>query len=65
MIGNRAKLMYINDNEEKNISEWNLLHDIINPPKNSKNIDSHYSLILHPCMNTKKWKRSSKNSEFY
>ena len=28
---------HINDNEVNKISEWNLLHDIINPTKQNKN----------------------------
>ena len=44
----------IYNNEVKNISECNLLHEIINPPKCAKNLNSHYSPILHGCMNTKK-----------
>ena len=42
----------IYDNEVNNISECNLLHDIINPPKLTKNLNSHYSPIIHGCMNT-------------
>ena len=56
MIENRDKLIHIHDNEVKNIDDWNLLHDIINPPKCAKNINIHYSPILHGCMNTKKGK---------
>ena len=37
-----------------NISEWNLLHDIVNPTKHNKNINSHYLPILSVCMNTRK-----------
>ena len=44
----------MHDNEVKNIAECNLLHDIINPPKHAKNINNHYSPILHGCMNTRK-----------
>ena len=46
----------IHDNEVKNISECNLLHDIINPPKRTKNINSYYYTILNRCMNTRKVK---------
>ena len=35
------------------ILEWNLLHDILKPSKNNKNINIHYSPILHGCMNTR------------
>ena len=41
----------MHDNEVNNISEWNLLHDIINPYKLTQNINSRYSTILHGCMN--------------
>ena len=44
----------IHDNKVNNISEWNLLHDILNPPKPKKNLNIQYSPILHGCMNTKK-----------
>ena len=36
------------------LTECNLLHDIPNPPKNTKHLNSHYSLILKLCMNTRK-----------
>ena len=51
----------IQNNEVKNISECNLLHDIINPSKRTKNLNSHYSPILHGCMNTRKGKSKFKN----
>ena len=47
MIENRNKIIYIHDKEVNNLSEYNLLHDIINPPIRAKNINSHYSPILH------------------
>ena len=47
-------MIYIHDNEVKNIAECNLLHDIINPPNHTKNISSHYYRILHGCMNIRK-----------
>ena len=46
----------VHNNEVKNIAECNLLHDIINPPKRTKNINSRYSPILHGCMNTRRGK---------
>ena len=55
-------MIYINDNELKNIDECNLLHDIINPPKRAKNINSHYSPILNECINTRKGRAKFKNS---
>ena len=42
----------IHDKELNNIAGCNLLHIIINPPK--QKIDFHYSTILYGCMNTKK-----------
>ena len=44
----------IHNNEANNIAECNLLHDIINPPKRAKILNSDYSHILHVCMNTRK-----------
>ena len=61
MIENRDKLIHIHDNEVKNISECNLLHNIINPHKRAKNINIHYSPILHGCMNTRKGIEQLKN----
>ena len=33
-------------------AECNLLHDILNPPKCTNLINSHYFPIIHICMNT-------------
>ena len=46
----------IHDNEVNNISECYLLHDIINPPRCTKHLNSHYSPIIHGCINTRKAK---------
>ena len=51
----------IYNNEVKNISECNLLHEIINPPKRAKKLTIHYSRIIHVCMNTKKGRAKFKN----
>ena len=51
----------IQNNEVKNIDEYNLLYDTINPPKRAKSLNSPYSPILHGCMNTRKWKVEFKN----
>ena len=51
----------IHDNELNNIAECNLLHDMINTPKHTKNLISHYSPILHGFMNTRKSKERFKN----
>ena len=44
----------IHDKKVNKLSECNLLHDIINSFKRTKNINSHYYLILHGCINTQK-----------
>ena len=54
-------MMRIHDEEVNNIAECHLLHDIINPPKLTKNLNIHYSPIPHGCMNTKKGKEKFKN----
>ena len=51
----------IHDNEVNKIYECNLLHDILNPSKLTKNINSHYSPILHGFMNTIKGKAKFNN----
>ena len=56
MIKNRNEMIYINDNKVKNIAYCNLLQDIINPPKHTKNINSHYYPIIHGCTNIRKGK---------
>ena len=47
--------------EVNNISECNLLHDIINPFKHTENTNSPYSPILHVFMNTCKVKAKFNN----
>ena len=47
---------HIHDNKVNKIAECNLLHDMLNPSKCTKNINIHYSPILHGCMNTRKGK---------
>ena len=49
------------DNEVNNISELNVLHDIINPSKHTENLNIYYSHIIHVCMNTRKGKTKFKN----
>ena len=61
MIENRNEIIYIHDNKVKNIYEYNLLHDIINPPKRAKNINRHYYPILYECINIRKGKAKFKN----
>ena len=50
----------IHNNEVKNIAEYNLLHDIINPPKSAKDLNSRYSPIIR-CMNTRQYRSRFKN----
>ena len=47
---------FIHDNKVTNIAECNLLNDIMNPPKHTKNINRHYSPILRGCMNVRRGK---------
>ena len=42
----------VHDNNVNNIAECNLLHDMLNPSKFSKTINSHYSPKLHRYINT-------------
>ena len=37
----------IHNNKVNNIVGRNLLHEILNPSKSTKNVNSHYSPILH------------------
>ena len=54
-------MVRMHNNEVRNIAEWNLLHDVINPPKRAKKLMRHYSPIIHGCMNTIKGKVKFKN----
>ena len=51
----------IHNKEVKNIAECNLIHDIINLPKRSKILNTHYYPILHGCMNTRNVRGEFKN----
>ena len=51
----------MHDKDVNKIAECNLLHDIINPPKRAKKLNSHYSPILQGFMNTRKGKKRFKN----
>ena len=52
---------FINKKEVNTISELNLLHDILNPSKSTKDINTHYSPILHVCIDTRKGKAKFKD----
>ena len=43
----------IHGNKVNIISECNLLNDILNSSKHTKNINIYHSLILHACINTR------------
>ena len=60
-IENQNEIIYVHDNEVENIFECNLLHEKINPPKRTKNMDSHYSPILCLYMNTRKGRTNINN----
>ena len=50
-IENWNDLIHIHEKEVNKIAKYNLLYGIINPPKRAKNINIHYSPILHGFMN--------------
>ena len=50
----------IQNNEVKNVAGCNLIYDITNFPKRAKSKNSHYSPILHECINTIKGKANIK-----
>ena len=54
-------MIHIFDKEVNKISECNLLHDIINPTKRATHLNSHYSNIIHCCLNTRKGRAKFKN----
>ena len=51
----------IYDNKLNDISELNLLHDILIPSERTKSINNYYCPILHGC----KGKAGFKNFEYY
>ena len=65
MIKNRDKLIHINDDEVMNISEWNLIHDIINPPQRAKIRIATTPLFYIDVLILEKGERCSKTSKFY
>ena len=60
-IENYIDMTHIHDREVNKISEWNLLHDIINPTKCTKNLNIHYYPILYVCINTRNGRAIFKN----
>ena len=54
-------MVHIHDKEVNNISECNLIHDMINPPKCARIININYPPILHGCMNTREGRTNFKN----
>ena len=49
----------IHNNKVNNIDQCNLLQDILNPPKCTKILNSHYFRIIHGCMKTRKGEQPS------
>ena len=60
-IENQNYMTRIHEKKVNKISEWNLLHDIIDPPKFIKKLNCHYSSIIHGYMNTRRGKEKLKN----
>ena len=60
---NSMNFMY--DKKVNSIADCNLLHDILNPSKHTKNINSHYPPILHVCNITKNWGTNSPPVIYY
>ena len=61
-IEKQNDMIHIHDKEVNNIAEWNLIQDIINPPKRAKILNIHYYPILHGWMNTRNGREKFKNS---
>ena len=51
----------INEKEVNETAEYNLLHDIFNPTKPAKNLNSHYSPIIKGSNNTRHGREKFKN----
>ena len=51
----------IHDNDVNNKDEFNLLHDILNTFKRTKNTNYRYSPILNGCTNTRRDRGKYKN----
>ena len=56
---------FMHNNRVNNIAEYNVLHGILNYSKRTKNISSHYYLILHGFMNTHRVNAKFKIIESY
>ena len=55
----------IHDSKVITTAGYNLLHDILNPSKFTKNINIHYSPIQHGCMNTCRGKTNLRIFKYY
>ena len=60
-IESQIGVTFIHLNKVDKLYECNLIHDIPNPPKHTKNLNSHYSPILQVCMNARTGKTKFKN----
>ena len=54
-------MMCIYNKDVSKIAKFNLLHDMMNPPKRAKSLYSHYTPILPECMDTIKRRAKFKN----
>ena len=61
-IENRNYMMPMHNDKVNKISEFNLLHDIINPPKHNRNLHRHYYPIGYGCIHTREGREKLKNS---
>ena len=61
-IENKNDMTRIHKKWVNKIDEWDLLHDIINPPKIIKILNSHQYHILNRFMNTRHGREKFKNS---
>ena len=60
-IESRNDITHIHLKEVNKVYECHLLHDKINPLKCAKNLSSHFSTILHGCINTRQGRSKYEN----
>ena len=46
-IESQSDIIHEQDKEVNKVSEYNLLHYMINPPKHAKYLNNHYSNMTH------------------
>ena len=52
---------FLHANQVNKRAELNLIHDILNPPKRTNNLNGHYYSIIHGCMNIRNGREKFKN----